>query len=247
LAAQTVKRVLLELSGNDALIVCTDADLDKATDAIVLGRLARGNGQICCAVKRILAEEPVYDSVVASLTEKAKRLKVGNPLEEDTDVGPLISVKAAERVEAAIQHAVDMGARLTTGGHRRGAFVEPTVLANVTQEYPVFCEEVFGPVAPVLGFQRADEAVEIANRSPFGLQASVFTRDINRAFDIAYGLQVGGVIVNWGSALRVETLGFGGIKLSGHGRESVHDTLTAMTYEKSIVVHNALSQFVPRH
>jgi acyl-CoA reductase-like NAD-dependent aldehyde dehydrogenase len=246
LAAQTVKLVHLELSGNDALIVCADADLDKATDAIVLGRLARGNGQICCAVKRIFAEESVRDSVVELLTEKAQKLKVGNPLEEDTDVGPLISLKAAERVEAAIQHAVNMGARLTTGGHRRDTFVEPTVLTNVTPEYPVFYEEVFGPVAPVVAFQHADDVVEIANRSPFGLQAGVFTTDINRAFDIAYRLQVGGVIVNWGSALRVETLGFGGIKLSGHGRESVHDTLTTMTYEKSIVVHNALSHFVPR-
>ncbi len=246
LAAQTVKPVHLELSGNDALIVCADADLDKATDAIVLGRLARGNGQICCAVKRIFAEAPIFEAVVGLLAETARRLKVGNPLDETTDVGPLISVKAAQRVEAAVQHAQAMGAKVMAGGHRRDAFVEPTVLTEITPEYPVFYEEVFGPVAPVVSFQHVDEAIALANRTPFGLQASVFTRDINQAFNIAYSLQVGGVIINWGSALRVETLGFGGIKLTGHGRESIHDTLNAMTHEKSIVVHNALSQYVPR-
>jgi lactaldehyde dehydrogenase len=243
LAAQNLKQVHLELGGNDAMIICADADLEKAADAIVLGRLARGNGQICCAVKRIFVNAPAYDNLAEILTAKARALKVGNQLEEDTDVGPLISVRAAERVEAAIGEAVTAGACVRAGGHRHHAFIEPTVLTQVTPSVPLFAEEVFGPVAPLVSFERVEEALELANRSPYGLQAAVFTTDISRAFDIAYRLQVGGVIINWSSALRVETLPFGGVKLTGHGREGLHDTLEAMTFQKTIVVHNALSLY----
>jgi lactaldehyde dehydrogenase len=245
LAAQNLKQVHLELGGNDAMIICADADLEKAADAIVLGRLARGNGQICCAVKRIFVNAPAYDDLADILTIKARALKVGNQLEEDTDVGPLISIRAAERVEVAINEAVSAGARVTAGGHRHDAFIEPTVLTQVMPSMPLFADEVFGPVAPLVPFERVEEAMELANRSPYGLQAAVFATDITRAFDIAYRLQVGGVIINWSSALRVETLPFGGVKLTGHGREGLHDTLEAMTFQKTIVVHNALSLYTP--
>jgi acyl-CoA reductase-like NAD-dependent aldehyde dehydrogenase len=245
LAAQNLKQVHLELGGNDALVICADAELEKAAEAIVLGRLARGNGQICCAVKRIYVENPAYETLADLLTEKARKLKVGNQLEEDTEVGPLISVKAAEAVENAIRDAVSAGAVVRAGGHRRAAFVEPTVLTQVPPDVRLFTEEVFGPVAPLVAFRDFEEAVESANRSPYGLQAAVFTSDISRAFDIAYRLQVGGVIVNWSTALRVESLPFGGVKMSGYGREGLHDTLEEMTYQKTIIVHNALSVFTP--
>ena len=117
--------------------------------------------------------------------------------------------------------------------------MEPTVLTDVPAEMPLFKEEVFGPVAPLVRFTSIDEAVRMANDSPYGLQSAVFTQDINKACDIAYRLEAGGVIVNWSSALRVETLPFGGIKMSGHGREGVHDTLEEMTDQKTIIVHNA--------
>lgn len=241
LAAKHLKHVHLELGGNDALIICEDADLDKAATAVVLGRLARGNGQICCAVKRIFVETPVYDAVADLLTEKARQLKMGSQLDEDTDVGPLITEKAALEVEASIGQAVQAGAVVRVGGHRQGAFIEPTVLTRVPVDVPLFADEVFGPVAPLVPFATVDEAVIAANRSPYGLQAAVFTHDVSRAFDIAYRLHAGGVIVNWSSALRVETLPFGGVKLSGYGREGVFDTLDEMTYQKTIVVHNAFS------
>ncbi len=241
LAAQNLKQIHLELGGNDAMIVCADAELEKAAEAVVLGRLARGNGQICCAVKRVFVERTVYDPLADLLTEKAKALKVGDPLEEDTDVGPLINVKAAQEVEASINEAVQAGAMLRAGGHRHEAFIEPTVLTRVPVDVPLFAEEVFGPVAPLVAFNQVDEAVMGANHSPYGLQAAVFTRDISRAFDIAYRLQAGGVIVNWSSALRLENLPFGGVKLSGYGREGLHDTLEEMTYQKTIIVHNAFS------
>jgi acyl-CoA reductase-like NAD-dependent aldehyde dehydrogenase len=239
LAAQNLKKVHMELGGNDALIILADADLEKAAEAVVLGRLARGNGQICCAVKRIYVEAPVYEKFAGLLTQKAKQLKVGDQLQEDTDVGPLINEEAAREIEVAVNEAIKGGAKLTAGGHRRQAFMEPTVLTDVPADLPAFREEVFGPVAPLMRFTDVDEAIRLANDSPYGLQSAVFTKDINRALEIAYKLEAGGVIVNWSSALRVETLPFGGIKMSGHGREGVHDTLEEMTDQKTIIVHNA--------
>jgi acyl-CoA reductase-like NAD-dependent aldehyde dehydrogenase len=235
----------MELGGNDATIICADADLEKAAEAVVLGRLARGNGQICCAVKRVFVEAPVYKRVADILTHKARALKVGDQLAEDTDVGPLINEQAAEKVEAAINHAVQAGATLRAGGHRHDAFIEPTVLTDVPPQVELFREETFGPVAPLVAFQTVEEAVQMANDSPYGLQAAIFTKDISRAFDMAYRLEAGGVIVNWSSALRVESLPFGGIKMSGHGREGLHDTLDEMTEQKIILVYDALTVFSP--
>jgi acyl-CoA reductase-like NAD-dependent aldehyde dehydrogenase len=239
IAAKNLKKVHMELGGNDALIILADADLEKAANAVVLGRLARGNGQICCAVKRVFVEASIYEKYAALLAEKAKALKVGDQLLESTDVGPLINEQAAEEVEAFVNGAVKAGAKLLAGGKRHGTFMEPTVLRDVATDMPLFKEEVFGPVVPLVPFSSIDEAVEMANASPFGLQSAVFTQDINKALDIAYRLEAGGVIVNWSSALRVETLPFGGIKMSGHGREGVHDTLEEMTDQKTVVVHNA--------
>lgn len=243
LASQHLKRVHLELGGNDATIVCADADLEKATEAVVLGRLARGNGQICCAVKRIFVDALVYDRFAEILTKKAQALKVGDQLEEDTDVGPLINEQAAKKVEAVINDAIKAGAKLRAGGHRRNAFIEPTVLTDVPPQVELFYQETFGPVAPLVAFQNIDEAIEMANDTCYGLQAAVFTKDISRAFDIAYRLEAGGVVVNWSSAIRVESLPFGGIKMSGHGREGLHDTLDEMTEQKIILLHDVLSVF----
>jgi acyl-CoA reductase-like NAD-dependent aldehyde dehydrogenase len=241
LAAENLKKVHMELGGNDAMIILADADLEKAAESVVLGRLARGNGQICCAVKRIFVEAPIYDQFAQLLTQKASTLKMGDQLQEDTDVGPLISEGAAIEVERYIQDAVQAGAKLMTGGKRKKAFIEPTVLTDVSIDGKMLKEEVFGPVAPLVPFSSIEQAINMANDSPYGLQSAVFTRDINKAFDIAYKLEAGGVIINWSSALRVETLPFGGIKMSGHGREGVHDTLEEMTEQKTIIVHNAFS------
>lgn len=242
LAAENLKKVHMELGGNDAMIILADSDLEKAADGVVLGRLARGNGQICCAVKRIFVEAAVYDKFAEILTQKARALKMGDQLKEDTDVGPLISAEAAKEVETFVNEAVKAGAKLTVGGHRKDAFFEPTVLRDVPLKASLLKDECFGPVAPLVSFSSIDEAIRLANDSPFGLQSAVFTRDINKAFDIAYKLEAGGVIVNWSSALRIETLPFGGIKMSGHGREGVHDTLEEMTDQKTIIVHNAFPE-----
>lgn len=245
LASQHLKRVHLELGGNDAMIICADADLEEAAEAVVLGRLARGNGQICCAVKRVFVEQPVYKEFADILTTMASELKVGDQLAEDTDVGPLINEAAAKQVERVINDAVKAGAKVSAGGKRRGSFIEPTVLIDIPTHVELFREETFGPVVPLVPFNDVDEAVRMANDSPYGLQAAVFTRDISRAFDVAYRLEAGGVIINWSSALRVESLPFGGIKMSGSGREGLLDTLDEMTEQKIILVHNALSYFEP--
>jgi acyl-CoA reductase-like NAD-dependent aldehyde dehydrogenase len=238
LAARTLKKVHLELGGNDAMIVCADADVAGAAEAIVLGRLARGNGQICCAVKRVFAEDAIYDELAARLTERARELVVGDPQDEATEVGPLIDEASAQAVEAALAAAVAQGATLV-GGERDGAFVYPAVLLDVPAGAPAIAEEIFGPVAPLVRVASAEEALAHANASPYGLHTAVFTRDIHRAFALARRVEAGGVIVNGSTALRAENLPFGGVKLTGGTREGLHDTLLDMTEEKTIVVMDA--------
>jgi lactaldehyde dehydrogenase len=240
IAADGMKPFLAELGGNDAVIVCADADLEKAATGIVLGRLARGNGQICCAVKRVIVERPVVDRFSDIMADMARSLVVGAPLDEATDVGPLITERAAVQVQEVVDAAVSGGARLLAGGPRDRGYVQPTVLGGVDPAQMVAREETFGPVVPIVPADSIDHAVCLANDSSYGLQAAVFTRDIGTAVDVAYRLEAGGVMVNWGSALRAENLPFGGVKLSGHGREAIHDTLLEMTRQKAILLHEAL-------
>ena len=147
----------------------------------------------------------------------------------------------AARVIARIDAAASAGATVVAGGTREGAFVAPTILTGVALDEPLYCEETFGPVVPIVAFNSIDEAVAMANNSPFGLQAAVFTRDLSTALRVAYGLEAGGVIVNWSSAVRAENLPFGGLKMSGHGREGLHDTMLAMTEQKVVLLHDVLA------
>ncbi|MGP4029982.1 aldehyde dehydrogenase family protein [Actinomadura sp. 3N407] len=166
LAAGTLKPTHLELGGNDALIVCADADLERAAEAVVLGRLARGNGQICCAVKRVYVEDAVYDAFAQALEAQARELVVGDQLDEATDVGPLITEPAAVAVDEAVQAAVRDGARLAVGGKRDGAFVPPAVLVDVAADEEAVAEEIFGPVAPLL--RVGDPLIDAAGGPPVG-------------------------------------------------------------------------------
>jgi acyl-CoA reductase-like NAD-dependent aldehyde dehydrogenase len=241
LAAQTLKKVQLELGGNDPMIVCADADLAKATDAVILGRLARGNGQICCAVKRIFIVEEVYDELAERIVDRTRNLIVGDPLNESTEVGPLITEAAARNVEATIRRAVQDGATLAVGGQRNGNFIDPTVLTDVKPDEPALASEIFGPVAPLARVSTPDEAVHYANASEYGLHAAVFTQDISRAFSLARQLEAGSVVVNGSTALRSENLPFGGVKQTGGTREGLHDTLLEMTEQKTIIIMEALA------
>ncbi len=242
-AAETLKRVYMELGGNDPCIICEDADLERAAAAIIAGRLARGNGQICCAVKRVYVQESVAEKFADILANESSKLKVGDPLREDTDVGPLINEEAAIGVEAAIQDAVKRGGTVRAGGTRTGTFVEPTVVTGVVAGSQLLTEEIFGPVIPIVPFETVDEAIELANDSEYGLQGAVFTNNISTAMDVSHRLEVGGVVVNWSSAVRAENLPFGGRKLSGNSVESIPETIHEMTVPKSIILHDALAAF----
>jgi acyl-CoA reductase-like NAD-dependent aldehyde dehydrogenase len=240
--ANTLKRTAFELGGTDALIVLEDADLVAAADAVVQGRLTNGAGQICCAVKRVLVQETVYPQFLDLLLERSRLINMGDPLLEATDLGPLITSEAAEKVHREVTASIGMGARCVLGGERTGtSFFQPTVLVDVTPEMPVMKDEVFGPVAPVYPFKDAADAVRIANDSPYGLQASVFSENIHNALAVAHKLEVGGVVINGAGAFRPGNVPFGGFKQSGIGRESITDTILDMTEGKAIVISHALS------
>ena len=239
--AATLKRNSFELGGTDAMIVMANADLEKAADTVIQGRLTNGAGQICCAIKRVLVQESIYTEFVSKVTERAQKIQMGDPQDEATDLGPLISEDAAAKVHAEVSDAISMGARCLAGGERSGkSFYMPTVLVDVTPEMTVMKEEVFGPVVPIFPFATAADAIRIANDSPYGLQASVFSENIHDALNIAHKLEVGGVVINGAGAFRPGNVPFGGFKQSGLGRESIVDTILEMTEEKAIVVNQAL-------
>ncbi len=235
-AADSLKKVHLELGGNDATIVCEDADVEETAAALIAGRFTSGNGQICCAVKRVLVDRKVYEPLLAALLERTRALRVGNPVDEATDVGPLISEQAAVRVEAQVSRAVADGATVAAGGGRRGAFFEPTVLTGLPADSPALQEEVFGPVLPLVPFEDFEQALSDANLGPYGLQAALFTRDLNRVMQAFHTLDVGTVVTNHSTAIRLENLPFGGTKMSGNAREGLHETLLDMTEQKTLLM-----------
>lgn len=240
-AAGTLKRLAFELGGTDAMIVLEDANLEAAADAVVHGRLTNGAGQICCAAKRILVQESVYSRFLDLLIERVGKINMGDPLLDETNLGPMISPQAVDKAHDQVRQSLEMGARCLTGGERiDGCFYQPTVVVDVTPEMPVMRDEVFGPVAPIYTFKDAESAVRIANDSPYGLQASVFSENISNALKVAHKLEVGGVVINGSGAFRPGNIPFGGFKQSGIGRESIVETVLDMTEETTIVINQAL-------
>ena len=236
--APYLKKTVYELGGVDAMLVLENANLPAAADAVVQGRLTNGAGQICCAVKRVMVAEPVYNEFLELLLKKVDDIHMGDPLDDRTDLGPLISEKAAERVHAEVLECIDMGATCLAGGKRVGKnFYAPTILTNVNDQMPCIRDEVFGPVAPIEPFKDVAAAIEVINNAPYGLQASVFSENIHSALNVAHRLQVGGVVVNGAGSFRPGNVPFGGFKLSGIGRESIKDTILEMTQETAIVLN----------
>ncbi len=218
--AQTVKKTSMELGGNAPFIVFDDADLDQA----VLGAMAskyRNTGQTCVCANRLLVQDGVYDAFAAKLKVAVEALKVGNGMEPGVTQGPLINGDAVLKVEEHIADAVKRGAQVVTGGKRHGNggnFFEPTILANVPHDAMIFSEETFGPVAPLFRFKTEEEAVRLANDTPFGLAAYFYARDIGRIFRVAEGIESGMIGINEG-IISTEVAPFGGVKESGLGRE----------------------------
>jgi succinate-semialdehyde dehydrogenase / glutarate-semialdehyde dehydrogenase len=222
-AARTVKRVGMELGGNAPFIVFDDADIDRAVAGAIASKF-RNAGQTCVCANRFLVQDGVYDGFAAKLTAAVKKLKVGDGTEPGVTVGPLINKDAVRKVEEHVADAIEHGAAVVIGGKPSelgGNFYEPTVLTGVTPQMKVAREETFGPVAPLFRFQTEEEAVRMANDTPFGLAAYFFTRDLGRCWRVAEALEYGIVGVNEGIT-STEIAPFGGMKESGIGREGSH-------------------------
>ena len=222
------KRVVLELGGNAGVIIEPDADLAWAASRCAVGGFTYA-GQSCISTQRIYVHEDVSGAFLDAFLPKVAALKVGDVLDEQTEVGPMITLEAAQRVERWIEEAKAGGADVATGGTRKGAFLTPTVLLRTTPEMKVNCEEVFAPLVTVTPYRRLDDAIEAVNRSPFGLQAGVFTRDVRTLFRLHAELDVGGVNGNDMPGYRVDRLPYGGAKASGLGREGVRYAIEEMT------------------
>ena len=230
-----MKRVALELGGNAAVLIEPDADLDRAVKRCVYGGYTY-SGQSCISTQRILVHERVYDSFVERYVAEVAALRTGDPLDDATDVGPMIDEANAVRAESWIQEAVRGGARLAVGGARKGAILEPAVLLDTTSEMKVNCDELFAPATTVRRYGDFDAALATVNDSPYGLQAGLFTNDIRRIMRAFEVLEVGGLIVNDVSGYRVDHMPYGGVKQSGAGREGVRWAIEEMTEVRLLVL-----------
>ena len=227
------KKLTLELGGNDPLIVLEDADIEKAVDEAVTGAFTF-SGQICCGVKRIILDNKVADEFIDVFIEKTRRLKIGNPMDESTDIGPVINKEAALNIEEVINNSIKDGAELLLGGGRTDCIIEPTILDNVDMSMEVVAYETFGPVAPILRVDGLDEAIEVANNTQYGLQAGVFTENVHSALRCANEIEAGTVYVNKAPNYRVDSMPFGGFKSSGVGKEGIKYAIEDMCRTKLI-------------
>jgi len=230
-----LKKVTMELGNNSATVIEADADLDKAVPACVTGSFAN-NGQVCISVQRIYVHRDIYDAFKTRFVDATKKLKIGDPEDEGTDIGPLILDNEAERVENWVNEAVLQGARILTGGKREGGLIPPTVLETVTPEMKVVCEEIFAPVVSLIPYDDYEKALAMVDDSQFGLQAGIFTGDLKKALQAVERLNVGGVIINDVPAYRVDHMPYGGNKDSGIGREGPRFAIEDMTTIKMVAI-----------
>jgi acyl-CoA reductase-like NAD-dependent aldehyde dehydrogenase len=228
-----MKRVTLELGSNSALIVEDDGDLDEAVPRAVTGSFAH-SGQVCISVQRIFVHRAVRGEFLERLVAGADKLVLGHPHDPSTDISSLITEKEAERVEDWIAEARRAGATLATGGARRRATIRPAILAEVPQGVSLSCREAFGPVVAVNAYDTLEEAIARVNDSVYGLQAGIYTRDIRKAFRAAREVHVGGFLINEVPQYRVDQMPYGGVKLSGTGREGPRYAIEEMTEPKLV-------------
>ncbi len=229
------KKVVLELGGNAACIVDKDWDLDNAVERIAFGAFYQ-SGQSCIGVQRILIHEAVYDEMKQKLIAKTESLKSGDPKDEDTFIGPMISDKEAERLDGWIQKAAKAGGKILCGGKREGKMLEATLMENVPKDQEICAEEAFGPVAVLGSFSDFRDALKETNKSRYGLQAGIFTRDIFHMHQAWDELDVGGVIIGDVPSWRVDNMPYGGVKDSGLGREGIRFAMEDMTEIRNLVI-----------
>ena len=230
------KKVVLELGGNSGVIVHSDSDLAYAADRCVTGGFAYA-GQSCISVQRILVEHSVYGKFTELLLAGVRKLKAGDPLDESSDLGPLIRESDAIRAAEWVQEAVRGGARLLCGGNRKGSLFEPTVLTGTKPNMKVNCQEIFAPVVTVEPYNDFASALKQINTSAYGLQAGLFTRDAKLIFQAYDELEVGGLIAGDVPTFRIDNMPYGGVKDSGLGREGLRDAIQEMTEPKLLVMH----------
>jgi len=229
-----LKRVILELGSNSAAIVEPDADLEFAVPRLVTGSFAY-SGQVCISVQRIYLQKKIFESFLERFIDKTRKLKIGPPRDEATDIGPMISEGEAKRVQSWIEEAVSGGAKVVTGGKREGVIYHPTVLTEAKPDMKVMSKEVFGPVVCITPYDSFEDALRMVNDSTYGLQAGVFTRDVNKAFKAIKTLKVGGVIINDYPTYRADNMPYGGVKESGLGREGLKFAVEELTDIKMVV------------
>jgi len=243
-AGKHTKKSVLELGGSDAFIILEDADIDKTVEWAVVGRM-NNNGQCCVASKRFIAVESIADAFLEKFKNKLAELVIGDPREATTDLGPLCTEAAAVNIADQVKRAVDGGAKILLGGKRvdgEGAFMQATILTDVRPDNPVFYEEFFGPVALFFKVKNEEEAIALANDSPFGLGGSVFTRDVERGKRIANQIDTGMVFINHPTWTQAD-LPFGGTKGSGYGREMSELGLNEFVNKKLIRVSELSDPF----
>ncbi|WP_026702165.1 aldehyde dehydrogenase family protein [Salibacterium aidingense] len=232
-----LKRTTLELGSNAAVIIDEDIELDRMVPRCVQGAFAF-QGQVCISLQRIYVHENVYKTFVDKFTEETKKLKTGDPLQEDTNVSAMISQDDVDRALSWIKEAEQSGAKVETGGTNEGNIVLPTVLTGVNREQKVSCEEVFAPIVMINRVSSVEEAIEEVNDSRYGLQAGIYTSDIQKAMNASEKLEVGGVLINDIPTFRVDHMPYGGVKESGTGREGIKYAVEEMTELKLTVINN---------
>jgi acyl-CoA reductase-like NAD-dependent aldehyde dehydrogenase len=231
-----IKRVTMELGSNAPVIVMPDADLDKVAEAVASTGYANA-GQVCISAQRILASGRIYSDFLDALKPRVEAITTGSQLEDKVKMGPMVREKEAVRVDEWVREAVSAGARLVTGGERRGAVYTPTIVADVKPEMRISAEELFGPAVAVTPFDELDQAIALANDSPYGLSAAIFTESLESAMKFAREVQSGNLHINWGPQWRADLMPYGGLKESGFGKEGPRYAVEEMTELKSVVLH----------
>ena len=234
------KKVVLELGGNAGVIVEPDAEIDLAAKKIAFGAFVY-SGQVCISVQRVFVHASKHDDFLNSLINETQAFRSGDPLDEKVTMGPMIDLESAERIESWVNEAVAEGAKIQTGGKRVKNYYPPTILTNVNPNLPVACREAFGPILIVNTYTNFNNAIKAVNNTDFGLQAGVFTNNMNKALGAFNQLDVGGVVINDIPTFRVDNMPYGGVKDSGFGREGIKYSLREMT-EIKLLVYNHLME-----